>query len=90
MLNWSYGPFEIPDAIYREWDCRAVGRERESKWNALFDTYRTAFPDLAARTRPADAGELPTNWSAALDEVARCAHRQSPKTSKRAKRRSAV
>ncbi len=28
-LNWSYGPFEIPDAIYQEWDCRAAGAKRE-------------------------------------------------------------
>src|SRR5262249_35730550 len=24
-LNWSYGPFEVPESIYREWDCRAAG-----------------------------------------------------------------
>jgi transketolase len=74
VLNWSYGPFEIPDAIYREWDCRPVGRERESNWNALFDTYRREFPDLAAELDRRMKGALPTNWNAALDELAAAAH----------------
>src|SRR5262245_1292401 len=69
-LNWSYGPFEIPDAIYREWDCRAAGRERESKWNALFESYRAEYPDLAAELDRRIRGDLPANWSVALDDLA--------------------
>ncbi len=72
-LNWSYAPFEVPEAIYREWDCRPVGRERESKWNALFDAYRAAFPDLAAELDRRIRGELPTHWSEALEQVAAAA-----------------
>ncbi len=72
-LNWSYAPFEIPETIYREWDCRPVGCERESKWNALFAAYRAAFPGLAAEFDRRIRGELPINWSEAIDQVAAAA-----------------
>lgn len=72
-LNWSYGPFEIPDAIYKEWDCREPGAKREASWNALMDRYRTAFPDLARELDRRIAGDLPNNWNTALDGVARAA-----------------
>jgi transketolase len=74
-LNWSYGPFEIPDAIYKEWDCRAAGDEREGRWNALMDRYRAAFPDLARELDRRIAGDLPKGWSDALDGVARAAQK---------------
>jgi len=73
-LNWSYAPFEIPEPIYREWDCRAAGRERESQWNAVMDGYRAEFPDLARELDRRIRGELPAGWSRALDEVAAAAH----------------
>lgn len=72
-LNWSYGPFEIPDAIYKEWDCRNAGAKREAGWSALMERYRAAFPDLARELDRRIAGDLPNNWSAALDGVARAA-----------------
>ena len=72
-LNWSYGPFEIPDAIYKEWDCRAAGAKREESWNAQMDRYRAAFPDLARELDRRIAGDLPKGWSDALDGVARAA-----------------
>ncbi len=74
-LNWSYGPFEIPDAIYKEWDCRAAGAKREESWNALMDRYRAAFPDLARELDRRIAGDLPKGWSDALDGVARAAQK---------------
>jgi len=46
-LNWSYEPFEIPEAIYREWDCRNAGEKREAAWQVSFERYRAAFPELA-------------------------------------------
>jgi transketolase len=89
-LNWSYGPFEVPEAIYKEWDCRAAGAKREESWNALMGRYREAFPDLARELDRRIAGELPKGWSDALDGVARARPRARPKISKRASRRSAA
>jgi transketolase len=74
-LNWSYAPFEIPDAIYREWDCRDAGRERESAWQNVFAGYRAEFPVLANEFERRMRGELPSGWSAALDEL--CASAQA-------------
>ncbi|HTO59252.1 MAG TPA: transketolase [Pseudomonadales bacterium] len=73
-LNWSYAPFEIPDAIYREWDCRAAGAQRERSWNELMDRYRVAHPAAARELDRRIAGQLPDRWSDALDAVARAAH----------------
>jgi transketolase len=72
-LNWSYGPFEIPEAIYKEWDCRAAGAKREESWNSLMGRYRQAFPDLARELDRRISGQLPTGWSDALDGLARAA-----------------
>jgi len=72
-LNWSYGPFEIPEAIYKEWDCRAEGAKREENWNSLMGRYRQAFPDLARELDRRISGELPKGWSDALDGLARAA-----------------
>jgi transketolase len=70
-LNWSYAPFEIPESIYREWDCCAIGARREESWRSLMGRYRTAFPDLARELDRRIAGDLPKGWSDGLDKVAR-------------------
>ncbi len=69
-LNWSYAPFEIPQAIYDEWDCRAAGTAHESAWNALFTRYRAQHPDLAAELERRARNVLPNGWSEALDALA--------------------
>ena len=70
-LNWSYAPFEVPESIYREWDCRVAGAKREESWQALVARYRDAFPDLARELDRRIAGELPKGWSDGLDAIAR-------------------
>ena len=72
-LNWSYGPFEIPEEIYKEWDCRAEGAKREESWNSLMGRYRQAFPDLARELDRRISGELPKGWSDALAALAHAA-----------------
>ncbi len=72
-LNWSYGPFEIPESIYKEWDCRPAGAKREEAWAALMQRYRAAFPDLAKELDRRISGELPNGWRDVLDNVARAA-----------------
>jgi transketolase len=73
-LNWSYGPFEVPAAIYREWDCRPAGAQRENTWNALMERYRRAHPALASELERRIDGALPNGWSDGLDGIARAAH----------------
>jgi transketolase len=63
-LNWPTEPlFHIPEAA-REYFRRALvrGADAESKWNSLFASYRTAFPDLANEFRQQQHGELTDGW----------------------------
>src|SRR6185312_7073036 len=63
-LGWKWPAFEIPPAVYREWDATTRGRALESDWNARFASYEKAHPELAAEFRRRTAGELPSNFQA--------------------------
>lgn len=60
-LGWKYGPFEIPQEIYDEWDATKKGQKYEDKWNKLFAEYEKAYPELAAEFKRRISGELPCN-----------------------------
>ncbi|MEW9625061.1 transketolase [Rhodanobacter geophilus] len=64
MLDWRSPPFEIPAEIYAGWDAKAAGAKREAEWNALFDAYAKAHPELAAELKRRLAAELPADWAA--------------------------
>ncbi|MEN0655529.1 transketolase [Proteus mirabilis] len=61
-LGWEYGPFEIPQEIYKEWDAKEAGKAKEAAWNAKFAEYAAQFPELAAEFKRRMSGELPANW----------------------------
>jgi transketolase len=63
-LGWFSPPFEIPAEIYAGWDAKKAGAERENKWNAAFDAYAKAFPELAGEFKRRMAGDLPADWAA--------------------------
>jgi transketolase len=69
-LNWGSAPFEIPEHIYQEWDCRARGGELQQSWQALFDGYREAHPELAGELERRLSGELPAGWEAGIRGLA--------------------
>jgi transketolase len=68
-IGWSHPPFEIPEAIYREWDARARGRELEADWNARFAAYEQAHPDAAREFRRRIGGELPSDWTTVVQRM---------------------
>jgi transketolase len=68
-IGWKYPPFEIPEAIYREWDARPKGQALEAEWNTRFAAYEKAFPDLAREFRRRVAGELPADWPQAVEAL---------------------
>jgi transketolase len=68
-LGWNHAPFEIPDAVYREWDATARGAALEDDWNRRLAEYGKSFPELAAEFRRRMAGELPANWPQAVDAM---------------------
>ncbi len=72
-LNWRYPPFEIPDAIRKDWDCRAAGADHEQRWQKLFKAYRAKFPSEAAELESRLAGDFAGEWREALDLLARSA-----------------
>ncbi|MCZ2104300.1 MAG: transketolase, partial [Burkholderiales bacterium] len=69
-LGWNCGPFEIPDAVYADWDARAAGARRQAAWDERFAAYAAAYPELAAEFTRRMAGELPRHFAqTAVDAV---------------------
>ncbi|OCG15531.1 transketolase [Gilliamella sp. wkB292] len=61
-LGWTYPPFEIPKEYYEAWDAKAKGQQIEQEWNARFDAYAKAYPELAKEFKRRVEGQLPNNW----------------------------
>jgi transketolase len=68
-LGWKSPPFEIPAAVYREWDATAKGQALEADWNARFAAYEKAHPELAREFRRRMAGELPADWKGTVEAL---------------------
>jgi transketolase len=66
-LDWPYDPFEVPDDIREAWDGHARGAALEASWQAKFDTYRAAFPDLADEFLRRLRGDLPATFQEDAD-----------------------
>ncbi|WED22215.1 transketolase [Vibrio sp. JC009] len=62
FLGWEHAPFEIPADIYSEWDAKEAGAAKEADWNAKFEAYAAAYPELAAEFKRRVNGELPAEW----------------------------
>ncbi len=65
----SQEPFFVPTEAREEWG-RSIGRGREleEEWNARFQAYREAHPELARDFETWLAGELPQGWRDALPD----------------------
>ncbi|MDM8120760.1 transketolase [Succinatimonas hippei] len=68
QLGWNYGPFEIPEEIYKKWSAVESGAEYEAKWNALFAEYKKVYPELAAEFERRMKGDLPCDLKAKTQE----------------------
>ncbi|MCF6775418.1 transketolase [Thiotrichales bacterium 19X7-9] len=62
-LNWHHAPFEIPSEIYKAWDQKEKGKEKEAQWDQLYNQYISQYPNEAAQLSRQLKGELPENWS---------------------------
>jgi transketolase len=65
-LGWTSPPFEVPDEVRASWDARARGAALRGEWQATFEAYARAHPELAAELRRRMAGELPAAYPAAM------------------------
>jgi len=68
LVRKAYGwpsdePFFVPEEVRRhfaEWKENA--KQAETEWNRLMESYREAYPELAAELDLAIAGRLPEGW----------------------------
>ena len=66
-LDWSYGPFEVPQESYDHWRQAVTrGAAAEAEWNAALESYRSKYPAEAAQFERQLRGELPQGWDANL------------------------
>ncbi|CAN7697987.1 transketolase [Variovorax sp. LjRoot290] len=73
-LQWAHEPFELPHAVYEEWDAKAAGAQREAAWNDKFAAYAKQYPDLAAEFTRRMKGELPKNFHQTAFDTVVAAH----------------
>jgi len=66
-LDWSYGPFEVPQEALDHWrQAISRGEAQEAAWNVTLDNYRSLYPADAALFERMLRGELPQDWDAKL------------------------
>ncbi|ALG66737.1 transketolase [Beggiatoa leptomitoformis] len=63
QLGWTAPAFEIPAEIYASWDAKAKGTTTEKAWQALFQAYQQAHPELAQEFTRRMAKQLPSQWA---------------------------
>lgn len=84
-LGWEYPAFEVPEDVYSAWSAKAKGAAAESAWNARFEAYASAFPELASELKRRMAGELPQDFAAqAQAYVEKCQEEASTVASRKA------
>jgi len=59
-IGWPHPAFHIPAEIYRAWDARAVGADREQLWRQGFEQYAARYPREADEFARRTAGDLPS------------------------------
>jgi transketolase len=69
-LGWHYAPFEIPTEVCQAWDARARGAAQQADWQARFERYAAAHPQLAADFTRRMAGALPADFASAAQAIA--------------------
>jgi transketolase len=67
-LDWPLEPwFNVPAAVPERLSrMRERGAAHQAEWEAMWDGYRTRYPELAAQWELLVNGELPRGWEAAL------------------------
>lgn len=68
-LNWGDDPFVIPEQIAADWDMRNRGAALQAQWQAQFDRYSEAYPQMAAEFERRMNGDLPADWDTAVNQL---------------------
>lgn len=61
-LAWKHAPFDLDDNIYDAWDGKAKGDVLQKNWQADFDAYQKAYPELASELLRRLEGRLPEDF----------------------------
>lgn len=67
QLGWQHEPFEIPEAIYADWNAVDAGNQREMEWQKGWQDYQNQHPELAAELQRRMRGELPADWHTSVE-----------------------
>ncbi|TDB04590.1 transketolase [Halomonas marinisediminis] len=62
-LEWPHAPFHVPEEIYRGWDASEAGQTQQEKWQARFERYAEAHPELAREFARRMECKLPTAFT---------------------------
>lgn len=72
-LAWKHGPFDLDDEIYEAWDAKAKGDVVQKNWEADFEAYKKAYPELATELLRRLNGDLPADFDQqAADYIQQC------------------
>ncbi len=69
-LGWGYPPLVVPDEAVRH--CRMAvdrGARWQAEWQAAYEKYRTAYPDLARQFGEDLSGDLPPGWDEGISRL---------------------
>ncbi len=64
-LDWpSQEAFHVPEEALKHYrNCMKIGQSAESDWNAQFESYQQAHPELSSQLTSVLSGELSQGWS---------------------------
>ena len=68
VYGWEYPDFTVPEDVAKRFkeQINDKGAKSEAEWDAMFENYEKAHPELAKQFKMACAGDLPENWEKAL------------------------
>ena len=85
VLGWTAPPFDMPPEVRAAWDARGRGAAAEAEWQAGFDAYAAAHPQLGAEFLRRLRGDLPDGFAAAADAwIAAVADQAGPMATRKA------
>ena len=62
-LDWPHAPFDIPEAVYKDWNACAQGQQDEAQWQGVLEDYQSKHPELAEEYRRRMMGTMPEDWA---------------------------
>ncbi len=66
-LKWSYGPFEIPESVYEDWDFKEKGKILENNWKEICEEHEKEDLEKARLLKRLASGDLPEGFFQAFN-----------------------